>query len=797
MAEVETAGVATSFSGRTAWGRNLETPLRDFLRTETGSAVVLLGATLAALVWVNIDASSYASVWGTELSIHVGSHGIAMDLRGWVNSGLMTFFFFVVGLEARREFDMGELRERRRFAIPLFAGLGGMLVPIAIFLAFNAGHPSAHGWGTAMSTDTAFALGLLALVGSNFPSRLRAFLLTVSVVDDVLALAVIAIFYSTNVALHALLVAIGIFAVILVVRAVRIHYGFTYHGLIYFVLCAAMWVALFESGVDPIVVGLLAGLLTFAYPSTRTDLERASDLFRLFREQPTPELARSARTGLAAAISPNERLQQLYHPWTSYVIVPLFALANAGIVISGDFLAHAYTSPITLGILFGYLLGKPSGIIGGALLVTKLTRGKVRPPVGWATVAGAGSVAGIGFTVSILIATLAFHDAELEEAKLGVLTAALLAALLTWVVYRATTLLPPRLRIRALLGTAEVIVDLGAPVDPERDHIRGPVDAPVTVVEYGDFECPYCGQAEPVLRELLAGHGDVAYVWRHLPLNDVHPLAQQAAEAAEAAALQGKFWEMHDLLLERQNRLRIPDLMRHAEELGLDTDRFADDLRRHEGAGRVAEDVDSADLSGVSGTPSFFINGKRHPLDQRFAEAAILHHVELEPERLLDIGGDVLDRTDRHGRQRVGDAGGLGGTAGENFAVADLHAGRADRAPGSAACLPASPRMVGALVAHGDVDEDALTEFQRLEVGAVGAQRLLGVGAVIDIVEERLRHLAPVQFAQILDAGDVFHCPLPARAPEPVSIVRAPCSAPSMLYHVRARAKSAERTFRR
>ena len=604
--------VAEPYSGRTAWGRNLETPLREFLRTETGSAAVLLGATLAALVWINVDASSYASLWGTELSIHVGSHGIAQDLRGWVNSGLMTFFFFVVGLEARREFDMGELRERRRFAIPLLAGLGGMIVPIAIFLAFNAGRASAHGWGTAMSTDTAFALGLLALVGSHFPSRLRAFLLTVSVVDDVAALGVIALFYSANVDRRALLIAVGIFAVILVVRTVRIHYGFNYYGLVYFLLGAAMWVALFESGVDPVVVGLVAGLLTFAYPAARGDLERASDLFRTFREQPTPELARSARLGLAAAISPNERLQQLYHPWTSYVIVPLFALANAGIAIDAGFLKDAYTSPITLGILFGYLLGKPVGIVGGAFLVTKLTRGKVRPPVGWATVAGAGSVAGIGFTVSILIATLAFHGTELEEAKLGVLTAALCAAILTWLVYRATTMLPPRLRIRALLGTAEVIIDLGAPVDPERDHIRGPVDAPVTVVEYGDFECPYCGRAEAVLRELLAGHGDVAYVWRHLPLNDVHPWAQQAAEAVEAAAEQGKFWEMHDLLLDHQSALRIPELLRYAEELGLDGERFSDDLRTHAGAPRIAEDVDSADLSGVSGTPSFFINGKRH-----------------------------------------------------------------------------------------------------------------------------------------------------------------------------------------
>ena len=612
MAEVEIETTAAPYSGRTAWGRNLETPLREFLRTETGSAAVLLGATVAALVWVNVDASSYASLWGTELSIHLGSHSIALDLRGWVNSGLMTFFFLVVGLEARREFDMGELRERRRLAIPLFAGIGGMLVPIAIFLAFNAGHSSAHGWGTAMSTDTAFALGLLALVGSHFPSRLRAFLLTVSVVDDVIALAVIAFFYSSNVDTEALLIAAAIFCVILVVRFVRLRYGLRYYGLLYFALGAAMWVALFESGVDPVVVGLLAGLLTLAYPAARGDLERASDLFRLFREQPTPELARSAQSGLAAAISPNERLQQIYHPWTSYVIVPLFALANAGIAINGDFLLHAYGTPVTLGILFGYVLGKPVGIVGGSWLVAKLTRGKLRPPVGWATVAGAGSVAGIGFTVSILIATLAFDGQQLDEAKLGVLSAALCASVLTSLVYRATRLLPKQMQIRALVGTAEVIVDLGAPVDPERDHIRGPVDAPVTVVEYGDFQCPFCGRAEGAVRELLADWGDVAYVWRHLPLNDVHPYAQQAAEAAEAAAEQGKFWEMHDLLLDHQDELRIPDIVRHARELGLDLERFEDDLRKHEGAGRIAEDVDSADLSGVTGTPSFFINGRRH-----------------------------------------------------------------------------------------------------------------------------------------------------------------------------------------
>jgi Na+/H+ antiporter NhaA len=595
------------FSGRTAWARNLQTPLRIFLRTETGSAAVLLGMAVAALAWVNIDASSYTAVWGARLSVRLAGAGVSLELRDWVNSGLMTFFFFVFGLEARREFDMGELRERARLALPVAAGLGGLVIPVVIYLAANAGSPAAHGWGAAMSTDSAFALGTLAVTGPRFPDRVRAFLLSVAVVDDLASLVVIGAAYSRAVALVPLGAAAGIFAVILLLRRAGIRYGIAYA-----LLGIAAWVAMLKSGVDPVVVGLVLGLLTFAYPAARTDLERASDLFRRFREQPTPGLAQSARAGLATALSPNERLQQLYHPWTSYVIVPLFALANAGIVISGSFLARAYTSPVTLGILIGYVAGKPAGITGASWLLTRLSRGRLRPPVGWATVAGVGAIAGIGFAVSILIATLAFTGIQLQEAKLGVLSTVVAAPAVTWLVFRATRLLPARLQVRAALGTAEVITDLGAPVDPGRDHIRGPARAPVTIVEYGDFECPYCGQAEPALRELLTGHGDVRYVWRHLPLNDVHSHAQLAAEAAEAAADQGAFWEMHDLLLRHQDRLQLRDLIRYAGDLRLDSERFGEHLRKRAGAARIAEDVDSADLSGVSGTPTFFINGRRH-----------------------------------------------------------------------------------------------------------------------------------------------------------------------------------------
>jgi len=459
----------------------------------------------------------------------------------------------------------------------------------------------------AMSTDTAFALGALALVGRRLPDRVRTYLLTFSVVDDLAGLAVIAIAYSGRIQVIPLLFGVGFLAVVLVIRARGVRYGPAY-----LLVGIAAWVAFLKSGVDPIVVGLVMGLLTYAYSATRASLEQASEAFRLFREQPTAELAATAQGVVRTAISPNDRLSQIFHPWTSYVIVPLFALANAGIVLNAGFLARAYTSPVTLGILVGYLVGKPLGTAGCAWLVSRLSHGRLTPPVGWGAVAGAGAVAGIGFTVSLLIASLALQGTELAEAKLGILSAAVAASGLTWVIFRLVNRLPIRTRLRALLGTSEAITDLVVPVDPGRDHIRGPEEAPVTVVEYGDFECPYCGQAEPAVRELLRDFGDVRYVWRHLPLNDVHPEAQLASEAAEAAGRQGKFWEMHDLLLDHQDALRPRDLIGYAASLGLDTNRFAADLRKHAGAAHVSEDVDSADLSNVSGTPTFFVNGKRH-----------------------------------------------------------------------------------------------------------------------------------------------------------------------------------------
>ncbi|MFI5892449.1 Na+/H+ antiporter NhaA [Actinoplanes sp. NPDC051513] len=596
----------TQLQGTTAWKTRLTTPVRLLLRTEAGSAAVLVTAIVIAMIWANVADGSYENFWHTDLSIHLGDMSISLTLREWVNSGLMTLFFLVVGLEARREFDLGDLRDRRRFILPAAAGIAGMILPVSIFLAINHGGPGSGGWGVAMSTDTALALGLLALVGRRVPDQARLFLVTVSVVDDLIALLVIAVAYTDEIKLMPLLIAIVLYLATFVLARRQVRSGYAYVPL-----GIAIWGAMLASGIDPVVSGLALGLAAAAYTPARGDLETASDLFRSFREQPTPELAQGLRVGVVNSFSWNDRLQRTYQGASSYLIVPLFGLANAGIAIDAHFLRQAVTSPVTIGVFVAYVCGKPIAITGVSWLITRLSGRRVQPGVGWASVLGTGTIAGIGFTVSFLIANLAFEGPALAEAKLGVLTAAIVASLLTWSEFRITFMLPKAKRAVALLGDADQLTDLIPEVDEERDHVRGPAEASVTIVEYGDFQCPYCGRAEPIVRELFTD-ADLRFVWRNLPLTDVHPLAQLAAEAAEAAGLQGKFWEMHDLLLAHQDNLRITDLLGYARQIALDEERFHDDMMRRAAAERVANDLESADLSGVSGTPTFFINGQRH-----------------------------------------------------------------------------------------------------------------------------------------------------------------------------------------
>ena len=596
-------------AGRTTWVRNLARPVRVFVATEVGSAVILLAAALAALLWANSPwGSTYEEVWSTDLSIRLAGAELSHSLRDWINDGLMALFFFVVALEIRRELDMGELRDRRRVAVPVLAALGGMTVPALLYVAFNAGTEAVHGWGIVMATDTAFALGVLGLVGRRWPMKVRVFLLTLVIVDDVGALLVIAFAYTDHLALAPLLIAAGIFGVVVLLRAAGVR-----QGAPYFLLGVGLWLAMLQSGVHATIAGVAMGLLATAYPPTRTDLQRAASLWRTFREQPTSRGARSATRGVQLAISPNERMQEIYHPWTSYVIVPLFALANAGVELGGGLLGEAVRSPITIGIVVALVVGKLVGITGASWLATRRRFGGFPLTLPWAPLAGAAAIAGIGFTVSLFIAEISFEGTALAEAKIGILAASVLAAGLGWLLFRVIELLPKRIQLGGLALASEPLVDLAEPVDPERDHIRGPADAPVTLVEYADFECAYCGRAEPVIRELLAEFGtELRYVFRHLPLADVHVNAQLAAEAAEVAGAYGKFWEMHDLLFRHHDALSVADLVGYADQLGLDVERFTEKLGRRKYAPRVARDVDGADASGVTGTPTFFANGRRH-----------------------------------------------------------------------------------------------------------------------------------------------------------------------------------------
>jgi Na+/H+ antiporter NhaA len=583
--------------------------LADFIATQNGSAVVLLAATLVALGWANSPwAGTYEHFWELPLAISLGDLSLSMSLRHWINDGLMALFFLAAGLEIRREFDMGELRERRRIASPVIAAIGGMAIPAILYLLLNAGGSAGRGWGIVMGTDTAFALGILTLVGGAWTPLTRTFLLTLVIVDDIAALTVIAIVYTTELSLGAVAAAVALYVVAVLMRRRGIR-----HVLPYVLVGAALWFATLASGVHATVAGLALGLLAYAYPPTRAELEQAGANWRLFREEPTPEYAASASRSLALAISPNERLQYLFHPWTSYVIVPLFALANAGVTMDGEVVSSALRSPVTLGVVLGLVVGKPLGITLAMWLFSRRRLGGLPLAIPWPPLVAAGTLGGIGFTVALLVATISLQGTDLEQAKIGILAASLTASALALVVFRLIDRLPPRLLTAGSDRVPAPIIDLLEPVDPAADHIRGPAEEVLTLVEYGDFECPHCGQAEPAIRQLLRDFGgELRFVFRHLPLVDVHPNAQLAAEAAEAAAAQGKFWEMHDLLFVHQSALGLADLLEYAKDLQLDVDAFERDLRTRRHARRIARDTGSAVEAGVAGTPTFFIDGRRH-----------------------------------------------------------------------------------------------------------------------------------------------------------------------------------------
>ncbi|UYP17552.1 Na+/H+ antiporter NhaA [Rhodococcus sp. Z13] len=562
---------------------------------DTLAAEVVLAATLTALIWANLG-GSYEAFWHTPVSIRIGDYGIDLDLQHWVNDALMTLFFFVVGLEVKRELTLGELTDRTRAAVPLVAAVAGLVLPALLFLLFNPGGEEAGAWGVVVSTDTAFVLGALALVGPRCPARLRVFVLTLAVADDIGALGIIAFVYTDH--LRPVFLIPAALGLLLILQFRRLE---VWRGVVYFVVAAATWVAFYESGVHPTLAGVLIALILPVYPPRRTEVERAHELTRAFRQSPNSDYARAAQLGVLRAVSVNERLLRLYRPYTAFLVVPIFALANAGVEITAATLAAAVRSPITWGVVVGLVVGKLVGITAATAIFARLRPGSLPPGLTLSQIGGGAALAGIGFTISLFIVDLAIESPDAaDDARIGVLAAAVLATALGWALFRlADRRHPPE-------GPAGLV--LLRPVDPDRDHVRGRHDAPLTLVEYGDFECPFCSRATGSIRDVHDHFGDdLRYVFRHLPLDHEHPHARVAAEASEAAAAQGRFWEMHDHLFAHSDALSRDEIYEHAERLGLDMDRFDEDLRVGRYRHRVEDDELDAETGDVSGTPTFYL----------------------------------------------------------------------------------------------------------------------------------------------------------------------------------------------
>lgn len=405
--------------------------LREFLATEAAGGVLLVGAAVAALVWANSPwQASYETLWHTEVGIHVGRWALDLDLRHWVNDGLMAVFFLVVGLEVKRELLLGELRDRRRAALPVVAAVGGMVVPALVYLAFNRSGPEAGGWGIPMATDIAFAIGVLALVAPGIPSAVRLFLLTLAIVDDIGAIVVIAVFYTSSLDAGWLLAAA--LATVTVVLLRRL--GFT-APLLFAALGVGLWVALHASGVHATIAGVVMGLLAPATPALNHEIvrSRTDELLDVF----SPEAARQTTRIARQAVSQLEWLEHELHGWSSLAIVPVFALANAGVRLTAESLSGATTSTLTLGVVLGLVLGKTVGITGASWVAIRLGVADRPDDVTWRQLIGAAALGGIGFTVSLFITALAFDaPAPVDEAKVGVLVASLLATALATLLLR-------------------------------------------------------------------------------------------------------------------------------------------------------------------------------------------------------------------------------------------------------------------------------------------------------------------------------------------------------------------------
>lgn len=405
--------------------------VRRFIANEAGSAAVLLAATVVALVWANCPwSNSYTSFWQTPILVSVGNQGLTLDLQHFVNEAAMAVFFLVLGLEISRETKAGELRSLRSVTVPACGALGGMLLPIGIYLLVNHGGPAAHGWGIVMSSDTAFVLGILALFGPRCPDQLRLFLLALAVVDDLGAITVMAVFYTDHVKTTPLAIAGIIVLGFLLLRWMGI-----WRLTPYVVLSLGLWLATYASGVHPTLAGVLAGFLIPASSASEVRTRELAIFGRALIENPSAGGVRLANLAASATVSANERLQSWLHPWSAYFVIPAFGLANAGVDLSAHTLRSAIGSPVTIGVAVALVFGNAIGITAASTVALRTGIGVLPGRVRYSHLFGGAVLAGIGFTISLFITDLAFHDPALrDQAKIGILTGSLIAALLgAWI----------------------------------------------------------------------------------------------------------------------------------------------------------------------------------------------------------------------------------------------------------------------------------------------------------------------------------------------------------------------------
>lgn len=421
--------------------RTLVRPLQEFLSTSAASASLLFLAVVVALLWANLASSSYLAVWATPLSIKVGDHLVGSDVRFWVNEGLMTLFFLLAGVELKRELTIGELQRIRTAILPVVAAVGGMIVPALIYIAIVGGHEGANGWAIPMATDIALALGVLALLGRRAPAGLKPSLLTLAIVDDIGAIVVIALVYRHHGSPGSLLFAGALLLVIVALQRAQVR-----SPIPYIALGIGVWIATFESGVQPVVAGVVLGLLTPAQSFQRpaavsAEARRTAD--ETVDDPHPPDADAEAWLRLAwlskEAVPPLARVEHTLLPWSSFVILPLFALANAGVSIQADVVKGALTGAVGLGIVIGLVVGKPVGVIAASVVSVRARVASLPADVGWADLSAMGATAGVGFTVSLFMAELAFPEGSdlLARAKVAILIGSVVAGLVAWVILRA------------------------------------------------------------------------------------------------------------------------------------------------------------------------------------------------------------------------------------------------------------------------------------------------------------------------------------------------------------------------